>query len=99
VVKLAIKRLALSNPKPSSVAVPSCQLLIEARHLRSDDSKPGDLYVMVGGRSAKDTAMVVMISSSLSTSNLLQSSSSLEYNLRQAENLKFNKDLRKREPI
>ena len=53
---------------------------------------------MVGGHSAHDVAMQVMISSR-SMSNLLHSSSSSYYTLRQAENVKFTKDIRNKEPI
>ena len=49
VVKLAVKRLALSNPDLGGIAIPSALLLIDPRHLRSDDSRLGDLYVMAGG--------------------------------------------------
>ncbi len=81
VVKLAIKRMALSNLEPSGVAVPLCQFLIEPRHFRGEDSRPEDLYVMATGQSSKNGAMDVMISSSLSTLNLLHSSSSSDYTL------------------
>ncbi len=83
---LSLKRLALSNPDPRGTAIPSNLLLIEPRHLRSDDSRPGDLYVMVGGRHAKDAAMDLMISSSTSKTTLLNSSKSSDFVLRQAEN-------------
>jgi hypothetical protein len=68
VVKLATKRLVLSNPDPwgGGVAIPSSQILIEPRHLRSDESRPGYLYAIVGGDHAKDAAMDIMISSTLS---------------------------------
>ncbi len=66
IVKLSLKRLALSNPDPGGIAIPSALLLIEPRHLRSDDSRPGDLYVMAGGSHAKDAALDLMISSSIS---------------------------------
>ena len=84
VVKLAKKHMALSNLDQGGVAIPTGQLLIEPRHLRSDDSSPGDLYVTDGGHSAKNAATYVMISTSLSTSNLFYVSSSSDYALRQA---------------
>ena len=98
-MKLALKRLALSNPDPGGIAIPSALLLIEPRHLRSDDSKPGDLYVMAGGSNAKDAALDLMLSSSLSQSTLLQSSQSADYVLKKGENVNFSKDLRNAEPL
>ncbi len=38
-VKLAVKRLALCNPNPGGIALPSNLLLIEPIRLRSDDSR------------------------------------------------------------
>ena len=99
VVKLSLKRLALSNPDSDGIVIPSLFLLIEPRHLRSDDSRPGNLYVMAGGSQAKDTALDLMISSSLSQSTLLQTSKSADYVLRKSENVKFTKDLRNAEPL
>ncbi len=98
-VKLSLKRLALSNPDPGGVAIPSNLLLIEPRHLRSDDSRPGDLYVMARGSYAKDASLDPMISSSLSSSTLLQPSKSADHVLRKGENTKFPKDLRNAEPL
>jgi lysine/ornithine N-monooxygenase len=89
----------LCNPEPGGIAVPSSQILIEPRHLRSDESRSGDMYVVAGGYHAKDTAMDIMISSSLSQSCLQQSSTSSNYALRKAKNTKFTKDLRNNEPI
>ncbi len=94
VVKLFLKRLALSNPDPGGIAIPSALLLIEPIHLRSDDSRPRDLYVMAGGSHAKDAALDLMISSSLSQSTLLQTSKSADYVLRKGDNVKCCKDLR-----
>jgi hypothetical protein len=48
ICKLSLKRLALSNADPRGVAISYSQLLIERRHQRSDDSRPGDLYVVTG---------------------------------------------------
>ena len=97
--KLSLKRLVLSNPDPRGVVIPSNLLLIEPRHLKSDDSRPGDLYVMAGGRHAKNVDMDFMISSSHLNSTLLQSSQSFDFTLRKAENTKFTKDLRNVEPL
>ena len=55
--KLSLKRLALSNSDPGYVAIPSNQLLIEPWHMRSDDSRPGDLYAIAGGLHASDAAV------------------------------------------
>ncbi len=99
VVKLSLKRLALSNHDPGGVAIPPSLLLIEPRHLRSDDSRPGDLYVMAGGSHAKDAALDLMVFSSLSQFTLLHSSKSADYVLRKGENVKFVKDLRNAEPL
>ena len=70
-VKLAVKRLALCNPDPGGKRIPSNQLILEARHMRSDASRPGDLYAIVGGSHAKDAAMDVVICSTLSYEILL----------------------------
>ena len=99
VVKMAVKRLALCNPDPGGTAIPPNQLILEARHLRSDKSRPGDLYALAGGSHAKDVAMDIVLVSTLSKSCLLKSSSSSDYAIRQAENNKFNKDLRNSEPL
>ena len=99
VVKLAVKRLALCNPDPRGVAIPPNQLILEARHLRSDASRPGDLYAPAGGLHAKDDAMDVVLCTALSKSCLLHSSSSSDFTLRQAENNKFTKDMRNAEPL
>jgi len=71
VVKLAVKRLVLCNPDPGGVAIPSNQLILEARHLHSDASRPGDLYALVGGLHAKDVSMDVVLNTALSKSCLL----------------------------
>ena len=68
IVKLSMKRLALSNSDPGGVAIPFNQLLIEPRYLRSDDSRSGDLYAFARGLYAKDAATDLMITSSLSKS-------------------------------
>ena len=43
IVKLSLERLALSNANLRGVSIPFGQLLIEPRHLRSDDSRQRDL--------------------------------------------------------
>jgi len=99
VVKMAVKRLALCNHDPGGVAIPPNQLILEARHLRSDASRPGDLYAIAGGLHAKDAAMDVVICSTLSKSCLLNSSSSSDFALRNTENKKFSKDMLNPEPL
>ena len=42
VVKLAVKRLVLCNPDPRGTAIPPNQLILEAKHLRSDSSRLGN---------------------------------------------------------
>ena len=84
IVKLSLERLALSNADPGGVAIPSGLLLIEPRYLRSDDSRPGDMYAVAGGLHAKDAAMDLMVTSSLNISNLLHTSKSSDYALRLA---------------
>ncbi len=81
------------------MAIPPNQLIIEARHLRSDASIPGDLYAIEGGTHAKDAAMDVLITSTLAQSCLLQSSTSSDYAIKLVENNKFSKDLRNKEPL
>ena len=99
VVKLSMKRLVLCNPDPGGTAIPPNQLILEAKHLRSDSSHPGDLYAIAGGLHAKDAAMDMVLISTLSKSCLLQSTTSSDFALRQAEGRKFTKDLRNREPL
>ncbi len=80
-------------------AVPSCQILIEPKNVRSDDSRHGVLYDVAGGHHAKDAAIDdTMISSTLSQSCLQQSSTSSDYALRKVENTKFTKDIRSVDP-
>jgi hypothetical protein len=60
-VKLAVKRLVLSCPDPVGCAFPSASVLIEPRHLRQDNSRPGDIFVMGNGMHTKDTVMDVVV--------------------------------------
>ena len=99
ICKLSLKRLALSNADPSGVAIPSGQLLIEPRHLRSDDSRPGDLYAVAGGLHAKDATMDLMVTLNLGKSTLLHASKSSDYALKLDGNKKFTGDLRNVEPL
>ena len=91
----------LCNPDPGGrgVAIPSNQLILEAKHLRSDNSRLGDMYAIAGGLHAKDATMDMVLCSTLSKSCLLQSSTSSDFALRQAEANKFRKDLKNREPL
>jgi len=99
VVKLAVKRLVLCNPVLGGTAIPPNRLILEAKHLRSDSSHPGDMYAIADGLHAKDAVMGVVLTSTVSKSCLLQSSTSSGYALRQADGNKFRKDLRNREPL
>ena len=99
IVNLSLKRLALSNLDPGGTAIFSNQLLIEPRHLRSDDSRPGDLYAVARGLHAKNSAMDLVIASSLSKSTLSHTSKSSDFALRLAENTNFIKDLRSTDPL
>ncbi len=71
ILKLSLKRLALSCADTRGIAIPSNQLLIEPRHMRSDESRPGDLYEEAEGLHMKDVAMDLMVTSSLSKPTLL----------------------------
>ncbi len=84
--------------KPMMHSYPLSQLLIKAKHLRSDASRPGDLYAIARGTHAKDTTIDVIIVSSMSKSRLVHSSKSSDCVLRRTEDTQFNKDLRNREP-
>ena len=84
VVKLTVKRLALCNPNLGGIAIASKLLILEARHMRSDASRLGDLYALDGGLHTKDVAMDVVLCTSLSKSCFLHSSTSSDYALRQA---------------
>ena len=68
-----MNRLAMRNPDPRGIWVPSNQILVDLRHLRSDNSRHEDLYVVVGGHHLNDATMDIMISSSLSHSCLQKS--------------------------
>jgi hypothetical protein len=99
VMELAVKKLVLCNPDPGSIAIPPNQIILEAIYLRSDSSRPGDLYAIAGGLHAKDVAMDAVLTSTLSKSYILRSSTSSDFALQQAEGNKFIKDLRNREPL
>jgi hypothetical protein len=86
--------LALSGLDPGGDTILSNPLLIEPRHLRSDNTRPGDLSVMAGGRYAKGEVIDLMISSSLLNSIVLQSSKSFDFALRKAENTKNTSAMR-----
>jgi hypothetical protein len=88
-VELAVQRLALCNPDLGGGVLPSNLLLIKPRHLRSDDSRPSDMYAIAGGHRAEDAAMDLMITSSFSKPTLLNSNKSFDYALRLVENTKF----------
>ncbi len=64
-VKLAVKRLVLSCPDPTGCAFPSTSILIEPRHLRQDNSRPGDIFVMGNGRHRLDSVMDVVVTSAM----------------------------------
>ena len=99
VVKMAIKRLALCNHDPGGIAIPPNHFILEARHLRSDASRLGDLHTVARGLHAKYASMDVVIGSSISKYCLLHSSSSSDFALRLIENKKFSKSLRNPEPL
>jgi len=99
VVKFVVKRLVLCNPDPGGIAIPPNQLILEAKHLRSDPSRPGDPFAISGGIHAKDATMDVVLISTLSKSCLLQTCTSSDFALRQANGKKFRKDLKNREPL
>ena len=94
VVKLSLKRLAFSSPDLGGIAITSHLLLVEPRHMRSDDTRPGDIYVMAGGSNAKDVAVDLIVSFSMSSSTLLHSSKSADRVLMKGENIKFSHNLR-----
>jgi hypothetical protein len=54
---------------------------------------------VTGGLHAKDAAMDLMVTSSLSKSTLLHTSKSFDYALKLVENKKFTSDLRNAEPL
>ena len=61
-VKMAMKRLVLSNSDPARCAFPKESVLIEPPHLRQDKSRPGDVYTMGNGLHRKDSVMDIVIS-------------------------------------
>jgi len=89
----------LCNPDPGGTAIPPNQLILEANHLRSDASRPGELYAVARGLHAKNAAMDVVLFSSISKSRLLHSTTSSDFALRQTDNKKFSKDLHNPEPL
>jgi hypothetical protein len=94
-----VKILVLCNPDPGGIAIPPSQLILEAKHLRSDSSRTGDLYAIAGDLHATFSAMDVVLTSTISNSCLLESSTSSDFALRQAEGNKFRKNLKSREPL
>ena len=94
-----IKRLALCSHDPSGTTFLSKQLLIEPRHLRSDDSRSGDLYAIAWGRHAKDVAINIMVTSGLSKSCLLHTSTSSDYALKLAGTKKSTTNVRSPIPL
>ena len=91
-MKLAIKRLVLSNANPAGCAFPPSSIMIEPPHLRPDQTRPGDIYACGRGIHRKDSVMDVVIASALQKSCLSSSTRSSDFVLRQAENKKFNSD-------
>jgi len=98
-VKLAVKRLVLSCPNPVGCAFPSASALIEPRHLRQENSRPGDIFVMGNGMHIKDYVMDMVETSAMQKSCLAQSITSSDYVIKKAENQKFGKDSRSIDPI
>ena len=64
-IKLTVKRLVLSCPDPAECAFPSASVLIEPRHLRQDNSRPSDIFVMGNGMHRKDYVMDVVVTSTM----------------------------------
>jgi len=98
-VKLAVKKLVLCCPDPVGCAFPSSSVLIEPRHLRQDNSRPGDIFVMGNGMHRKDTVMDIVLTTAIQKSCLNQSITSSDYVIRKAENEKFGRDSRSVDPI
>jgi hypothetical protein len=99
VLKMSLKDLVLSNYKPGGAAFPASSILIEPPHLRQDKSRLGDIYALGRGVHRMDSVMDIVIASALTKSCSLPYSQSSDFMLRQAENKKFNNDLRSTEPI
>ena len=97
VEKLATKRLVLCDPDPGGFAIPSSQILIEPRHMRSDDNRPGDLFSRgppCKGCNHRRHDLLFFI-----TTLLTKISTKSDYALGKAKNTKFTKDLRSVNPI
>ncbi len=98
-VKLAMKELVLCSPTPAGCVLPASLVLIEPRHLRQDQSRPGDLYVVGHGMRRKDAAMDIVIASALQLSCLLPSTRSSDYVIKEVEDKKFRRDASSMGPI
>jgi hypothetical protein len=99
VVKLALKKLVLSSSTPAGCAFPPSAVLIEPRHLRQDNSRPGDLYAIAQGMHRKDTVMDLVITSGLKKSCLTKSITSSDFVIKDAESKKFRADANSRGPV
>ena len=99
VVKLAMKKLVLSSSTPAGCVFPPSAVLIEPRHLRQDNSRPGDLYAIGQGMHMKDSVMDLVITSGLKKSCLHKSISSSDFVIRDAENKKFRADANSVGPV
>jgi hypothetical protein len=97
--KLAMKRLVLTSSSPGGIVFPSSSVLIEPRNLRSDQSRPGDLYAVGNGMHRTDSVMDVVITSALKQSCLLQATKGSDYAIRRAESARFRADSRSSAPI
>jgi len=98
-VKLVVKRLVLTCPDPSGCAFPSASVLIEPRHLRQDNSRPGDIFVMGNGMHRNDIVMDVVVTSAMQKSCLTQSITSSDYVVKRAQNQKSGRDSKSIDPI
>jgi hypothetical protein len=82
VMKMAIKRLVLSNSCPVGCAFPPSSIMIETSHLRPDKTRPGDIYACGRGIHRKDCVMDVVIALALQISCLSSSTKSSDFVLR-----------------
>ena len=98
-VKLAVKKLVICCPTPAGCVLPSAAVLIEPRHLRQDQSRPGDLYAVGHGMHRKDSAMDIVVTSALQPSCLLPSTRSSDYVIKLVEDRKFRRDAASTGPI
>ncbi len=94
-----MKKLVICSLTLAGCVLLAASVLVEPRHLRQDQSRPGDLYVVGHGRLRKDVAMGIVIAFASQPSCVLSSTRSSDYVIMQVEDMKFRRDASSTGPI